>query len=294
MMELLARLIKLVAVVMSAIPLQSPNNGKQHKVPFTLYLIRSESPSHLHWCGLNLKPDGVNLNRKCWHGPILIGVFRTHLDLFWLKKKQQKNNTVINTWCEPLNKSCQGVSPLYRQLWMASNQNARAKLATVHHSKWVPPKWESTFRESPLSLVATPVLPLDSAPSRSLCLRLDSGCETDQYLLFFFFSFFLLLPSAYSKHKLQSHHTLMAVCGAGAHSVSVLLSASGTRFISNGHIAAFAAYTADRRLSISFTLPPPPPALPSPVPPTSWAVQRRASARISLLLYCLFRMHMMG
>lgn len=114
------------------------------------------------------------------------------------------------------------------------------------------------------------------------------------FTVFFLFFFFFLLASAYSKHKLQSHHTLMAVCGAGAHSVSVLLSASGTRFISNGHIAAFAAYTADRRLSISFTLTPPPPALPSPVPPTSWAVQRHASARISLLLYCLFRMHMTG
>lgn len=114
---------------------------------------------------------------------------------------------------------------------------------------------------SPPNMVATRLLPLDSAPFLSLCLRLDLGCWTDQYLPFFCLFFFLLLPSAFSKHKLQSHHTLMAVCGAGAHSVSVL-SASDTRFISNGHIAAFAAYTANRRLSISFTPSPRRPLLP--------------------------------
>lgn len=119
---------------------------------------------------------------------------------------------------------------------------------------------------------------------------LDRSIFSVFFRLFFFSP---LLLSAFSKHKLQSHHTLMAVCGAGAHSVSVLLSASNTRFISNGHIAAFAAYTADRRLSITSPLVPPTPPLPTSVP-ASWAVQRRAPAQISLLLYCLFRRHVTG
>lgn len=145
-------------------------------------------------------------------------------------------------------------------------------------------------------LTSKQVLSLDSAPFLLLYLCLHSGCLNDQYYLFLSFLFFFLVPRVFSKHKLQSHHTLMAVCWAAAHSVSVLLSVSGTRFISNGHIAAFAAYTADRRLSISFTPRPAPatPPLPTSVPPILWAVQHRVSAQISLLLYCLFQMHVKG